>query len=390
MRLLNFHIIGHPDFERLSWIDVGEGSNILAPETTAKAQTLLHVLQAVHPPYDCQRVHPFDTFPLYRSVNSVTRKVIHSKRTAVIAIYSASAHLVEKLAAIDPVYWEVDRVEIGRRRDYSRWMNFVEIPASARLSEIAKILQPLLAALPAGRANEFEALSQTLHTWPGTDRLKGERADWLSAQVRRLQALLPHSQQAQLKRCLQALALNEHFHRAKKLVMGSLPLFLNLPCMGDITLSNHGQLTFLADRLVERTPDKAALLAQIEFINNRWRALGVPVSLLSAQNSIRVKIDETWMAKIHTGSSAIDHATRMLQCVTILHRAVYGTDPIVLVDFMQFCKQGHRCENSIAQLRQLCGRFQCLIAPDENLLALCRQAGRANLVQSDQMRIVPI
>ena len=386
MRLLKFHIIGHPNFEKSSWIDIGEGINILAPATTSQAQAFLHVLQALHPPYDCQRVHPFESFPLYRRVNSVNRKIISAKRTAVIAIYTASAELIAQLAAIDPLYWEVDRIEIGRRRDYTRWMSFVEIPASGRFSEVAKILHPLLAILPAERAKEFEELGEILTAWPGTDRLKGERAEWLRVQINRLQALLPHTQ---LGHCLQTLALEEHFRQAKNLVFANLPLFLNLPC-GESFPSNSGQLSFLADRLAEGIADKAALYDQVEAINAQWKALGVPVFLLPTPQSIQVMTDPTRLSGDSSMYNVTDRTLRMLQCTSILHRAVYGTDPVVLFDFKQFCKRGHRCENPIALLRQLCGRFQCLIVPDEKLLDLCRKTDRAHLVRTDQMRIVRI
>jgi len=390
MRLLKFHIIGHPDFARGSWIDVGEGINILAPARTTQAQTLLQVLQAIHPPYDCQRVHPFASFPLYRSANAVTRKIILAKRTAVIAIYAAPSSLVEKLAAIEPLYWEVDRIEIGRRRDYSRWLNFVEIPASARWSDIAKILQPLLASLSAEEAKKFGVLSHALESLSGKERLKGERVTWFRAQIRQLHPLLSTPLQVELARCLGILALNEHFQRAKDLVFANLPLFLSLPS-ADSPLTIHGQLDFLAQRLVECIPDKTALSAQIEAINCQWREVGAHLTLLPVGESLRVAVDSSRpLQERERAINTREYTTRMLHCAAILHQAIYGRDPILLVDFKRYCEIGHRCENPIAQLRQLCGQFQCLVAPDEHLRDLCSQSERARLLQSDYMHIVTI
>ena len=366
MSLLTFRIIGHPAMPTTDWIDVGQGMNILAPATTTQAQALLHTVQAVNPPYECNDVDPFSDYPLYRSDGKIQRKIIFSKQTAVLALFAASPSMVKAVSAIDPLFYGLDRIELGRRRDYSWWMSFVELPASARWSEVAKHLYPLISSLSSDIAQEFASFIRQTGSWEETDRIKGERAQWLGNQLRRLHPLLCQKQQVQLERCLYLVARSDHFQLAQKQVKSRLPLFLDL-YPGEVHLETAAKITY---------PDALGFFAS---------------HLASVRGNIPgrfAKIKPLTQQRDQTADDRIEQAIASLRYVAELHRNLYHCDPIVLVDCNVLFSSGLEKQDPLEQLRRLCVGFQCLIAPDQTLLDLCRKPGRSRLAQSATLRIL--
>nr|WP_321467724.1 hypothetical protein [uncultured Desulfobulbus sp.] len=398
MHLLQFRIIDHPALAKASWVDVGPGINILAPPTTRQAQALLRSLQALSPAYDCAQVDPFSALPLYRTGGTVTRRIIPAKRTTVIAIYAASPELVVDLAAIDPLYYEIDRIEVGRRRDYSRWMNFVELPASARWGEVAPILVPLLVERCSGPSRgEIAPLLDRIGAWRNTDRIKGEQAQWLLDRLESLQQQVPVSIGESLQPCIDAVALAEHFVAAKARVASRMPLFFHLPFAQDPTdkdvFSSLGQqLAFLAQRLREQMPDPAALSAKLAALNHQWLELGADYHLLRdvKTGQILVTLLPKKQREKRRGEDFISYIKTILQCTQGLHQLVMGCDPIFLLTMRLSRRQSEQCPTPLESLRRICSRFQCLVAPDQDFIELCRKPGRADLARSTRLRIVQL
>ena len=391
MHLLKFRIIGHPAFANASWIEVGEGVNILAPQTIHQAQSLLHSLQAVNPPFDCRQLDPFADFPLYSQTHPYRRKIIPSKKTAAIAIYAATPTLVGLLAAIDPLYIETDRIEVGRRRDYSRWMNLVELPASARWSEIAAVVLPLVSHLSPEAGPWRDSFEETVRSWQGTDRIRGERADWLRIQLQRLRTLLPVPSQDQLDWCRQRIELAAHFLQAKALVATRLPLFYALPPTNQAHPA-HDPLASLAKRLVERYPEKTVLERAIARLNHQWQGCQAGIQLQLGPESGPLVATSNAVDDLKDGSSAMPAPVLgpFMRGVALLHQAVYGCDPIFLLDLhhLQLTRQDQ--SNPFEVLHRICAHFQCLVIPDQILLDLCRDPGRTPLVKSARLRIVAV
>ncbi len=397
MHLLQFRIIGHPALAKTSWVDVGQGVNILAPATTQQAQALLQSLQAISPAYDCRQVDPFAALPLYRTSGTVTRKIILAKRTAVIAIYAASPELVVDLAAIDPLYYQVDRIEVGLRRDYSRWMNFVELPASARWGEVAPILVPLLKRYTEQHSLEIAPLLDRIRAWRDTDRIKGEQALWLLDRLEQLQQQVSPSSRASLQSCIHAIALAEHFIDAKNRVASRMPLFIHLPLAQDPAdnraFSSLGQqLAFLAQRLQEQIPDPEALSVKLAALNHQWQEMGAEYRLQRDLKTGQIAI--TFLPEKRRekreGEDYISHIKTFLYCAQGLHQLVLGCDPIFLLAMRLCRRQDEQCPTPLESLRRICSRFQCLVAPDQAFIELCRKPGRADLARSTRLHIVQL
>ena len=81
--------------------------------------------------------------------NGHTRRINPAKRTIALAVFNATPDLVQELSSIGDWFYETDRIEVGRRFDYSRWINFVELASSTRWSEISSDIEDLLAGRPA-------------------------------------------------------------------------------------------------------------------------------------------------------------------------------------------------------------------------------------------------
>ncbi len=228
MTLLMFRIIGHPAIANDSWIKVGKGLNVLKTFDAEQAKSLFKMLQTINPLHDSQKSDPFADLPLYTSINKETRRIIPVKKTAVIAIFAAPVQLIKKLAAIDPALFETDRIECGRRRDQSLWLNFVELSSSTRWSEIESSLRGLLSSMGPDAVLVVERLQRTMATLQGSDRIKGKLAVELRNQLEAFQQFLPENEQARLDQCLYAVDRSQHFRQAKDVVANNLPIFLTI------------------------------------------------------------------------------------------------------------------------------------------------------------------
>ena len=229
MNLLSFRIIGHPLVPDSLWLEVGKGLHVIQAKQPAQAQVLLRLLQTIHPPYDCLSDSPLTDLPPYTTGQHGFNTIAAAKKTVALAIFAASPELVNELAAIDPLFYETGWIELGRRRDCSRWMHFVELSESARWSEIHGTVMGLLAhaRLKAPQTvNEFE---YALQSWRGTDRIKDQRAHQLKVVLQSLRSMLAADQQSNLDHCLQAVDRAHHFSRAKEMVAARLPMFLSFP-----------------------------------------------------------------------------------------------------------------------------------------------------------------
>ncbi|MGD9949982.1 MAG: hypothetical protein AB7U29_16110 [Desulfobulbus sp.] len=391
MHLLKFRIIDHPTFHNTSWINVGDRINILAPPTIKQAQALLESLQAINPPYDCCQVEPFADFPAYSQTHIYNRKIIPAKKTAAIAIYAAAPALIEALAAIDPLYFETDRIEVGRRRDYSRWMNFVELPASARWNEIAEIVRTLLPHLAPEAGPWRDSFQKMIRSWQDTDRLRGERAHQLSIQLRHLQILLPPQYQDQLDWCCQRVDLATHFLQAKAVVATGLPIFYALPSTNRAHAVSD-PLTFLINRLVERSQEKPILERTIARLNRQWQACQFGICLKMEAESGKPAIVSTKYGELHDEMGAMGEGLlgSFMQGLALLHLVVYGCDPIFFLDLHRLHLARQDRSNPLEQLHQICDHFQCLVVPDQALLDFCHDPGHLTLADSPRLRIVAV
>lgn len=381
MTLLKFRLIGHPAIPDAPWLEVGPGLNVLKTEKEAQGHALLHTLQTINPPYDCRSINPFADFPTHTIGPQFSRKIIPSKKTAALAIFAASPQLVEALAVLDPLFYETGWIELGRRRDYSRWMNFVELSGSARWSEIAAIVNPLLPLVSPEAAPAADDLRAAMGAWRGTDRIKDQHAVQVKAQLHTLRTLLPAEHRARLDPCFQAVDRARHFSQAKEVVAARLPVFLSLPeadtePAGGEAAAGTAPFAFLAARLRELHPDRAGLEGALGQANLQLGRLHPEGHLQFRWASAALLLADTALSEpiSCTERMPVKKIMALMAGLTVLHEAIYGCQPIFLLDCSGFDLNHQERVDLLSELHRFSANRQCLVAPDSGLLALCAAA----------------
>ena len=220
MRLLQFKLRGLGSLPITDWVTLSGTITLLRCTDRQVGRQILKAVQSLNPPYDCHIEQPFSNLPREEILPNGSRRVIApEKRTIVIGIFDTPSFLVKELGEITPPLYETDRVEVGRRLDYSRWINFVEIASSSRWSEVSNDIQKLIHEYPdeSGAENIHELLSEAVPS----DRVKGEMAEQLARWLVLLQDRHPGVEvyPELLEKVLRA----RRFAAARELLNGQLP-----------------------------------------------------------------------------------------------------------------------------------------------------------------------
>jgi len=174
MRLIQAKIRGTGLTLATGWFEIHRQTTAICITDAAARTCFLRGLHAITP----DELHAWpDLFahtPRLVSTKDHLRKIMPHKRTIAMGIFAASPELVKELGLLCPDLYETDRIEIGRRLDSSRWLNFVEISSSTRWGEICQDIQPVLDS-PEASAIRYRFLRTLLPT----DRVKGKIHDEL-------------------------------------------------------------------------------------------------------------------------------------------------------------------------------------------------------------------
>ncbi|MEE4241015.1 MAG: hypothetical protein V2I36_06085 [Desulfopila sp.] len=220
--LSNVRIRGLGNVIESQWFEVGSSLTFFAVPESFNRQGFLEALQTINPPYNIEKIDPFRNYPTITRQGKFQKRVRPHRRTIAYAIFTAQPLLVEELAEITPHLYEADRIEVGRRFNYSRWVNFVEIAGSSRWSEISREVLSLASEnsllFPASRMDQLNILKET-------DRVEDDLREYLNAVL--LQMLQSESQQkkGKLHELRFAVQRQKHFANARKYVKEQLPLF---------------------------------------------------------------------------------------------------------------------------------------------------------------------
>jgi hypothetical protein len=384
MRLLSFRVIGHPAVADSSWLEVGPGLNIVRTQQSGQAEALLRALQSINPPYDLRHKEPFTDFSPYTLGSHHSRRVIPAKKTAALAIFAASPQIIQELAGIDPALYETDRIELGRRRDYSRWMNFVELSASSRWQEIEPLIRALPAHLGPEAADAVATLQSTMAGLQATDRIKGEVATQLRQQLESLQDYLPASSHVEIDRCYQFIDRARHFRQAKEAVAARLPLFLTLSATTGSadaeTAACSELLCQLVDRLRSGQADHAAFADRLNQINLDLHTLHPELKLgFTAQDDqVLLEIMQDGVPQPISSLPPIPRVKALLAGFTALHAALIGCQPIFLLDLQGLELPRQEYVDLLAVLRGWASHRQCIVIPNNTLLAQCTSEAAAS------------
>lgn len=226
MKLLKGRIRGLGATIESQWFDLSPGLNCFHFPDDNTACHFLRAVETLNPIYRCLTVRPFSHFPETIRQGQRTRRVIPAKRTVSIGVFDSTPSLVNELATITPLLYETDRIEVGRRMDYSRWVNFVELSSSTRWSEIAGDMETLRSLVKQHDPHHAAALYALTGQILPSDRVKNELGDNLLDWLKVLPQIVPHEAQQIVATVTEAVLRAEYFHAAKTIVKERLPLFV--------------------------------------------------------------------------------------------------------------------------------------------------------------------
>lgn len=225
MQLIQLKIRGLGDVPETSWIPIKPNVTIARVNDQTAGRHLLHAIQTVNPPYDCLEELPFRNYPAEIITDTGYRKRIQPfRRTIALAVFTSPPALVAELGSItDPLY-ETDRIEVGRRLDYSRWINFVELASSSRWSEVSADVQRLADAASLSVPRQKPVL-HLIGEMKSTDRIKGDPLNLLDDWLTDLRTCSADTDL--IDSVMEKIRRAAFFADARRLVEKRMPLFLS-------------------------------------------------------------------------------------------------------------------------------------------------------------------
>lgn len=236
MKLVKARVRGLGALSESEWFELSPSLNLFqfaGQDGEARGGNFLRLLQSINPTYAVQARRPFASYPHIIKVNGQSRRIHPAKRTIAMGVFSATPELVHELSFIADWFYETDRIEVGRRFDYSQWINFVELASSTRWSEISSTLEDLL--------RQARKISSTMTAPPDemsrlqpADRILGTVQDHLTQWLQQLPSELQQSARQQIAISHTAIMRATHFEAARVLVRRRLPLFVVLGTEGEL------------------------------------------------------------------------------------------------------------------------------------------------------------
>ncbi len=335
MKLIKARIRGPGTLPASRWFDLSPRLNLFQFADSNYGRNFLRILQTINPSYEIRASKPFADFPTITEKNGYTRHINPSKRTVALSVFSATPDLVQELATADDWLYETDRIEVGRRLDYSRWINFVELASSTRWSEISTDIATLRDQAHQLEPEPAVPLADIIENVRPADRVKNELQDNLERWVQNLPSELQKNSRQLIESTLTAIRRADHFQTARDIVRTRLPLFvvIDSSCPAATALDSLMRLvadkaewlgkTSSGDRLtfLDKLNDQ---LGKIPFSDMK---LGIDNSPAGVSLSCEGKADKT-------ATSGSPDLFGQIQAKVILatafSRAVYKTEPILL------------------------------------------------------------
>jgi predicted ATP-dependent endonuclease of OLD family len=222
-------ICGHHIIKNSGWFEFPPNLTIFGGSCGSGKTLLLRGLQSINPHPLQQYDNPFTTFPDFFFSKGHKRKINPREKTAALAIFTCSDDLRTKLAEIDPILIETNKIEVGRRIDWSRWTSFIEIASSTRWSEVSAAFAALNHTITNKSAvTGFKTEAPHISNMVATDRIRGENmhslANWLIA-------IQPHLTAEGIdlsNKTLHSVYRHQRFQAAKQVITAQLPSLLYL------------------------------------------------------------------------------------------------------------------------------------------------------------------
>ncbi len=232
MKLIKIKTRGPGPIIDTGWLDISSGITAFSFENQERRDGFGLAIEAINPLYEIMRRAPFQLVPGTIISGGYQKKISPSKRTMSFAIFTSDADLVKALSSLSPFLFETDRIETGRRLDYSRWFNFVELASSTRWSEISSHFKAV------GSIDAPPETLQLLDDLRGADRIKGRSveilADCLTRNKLRFEKI-----GIDIVELSQKINREPHFHQAFKMVAERMPLTTMIGSQPKLSASYH-------------------------------------------------------------------------------------------------------------------------------------------------------
>jgi len=223
LKLTKIRIRGLGSVIDSSWVKTGSKMTVFCLPASFDRVGFSEALQSINPPCDILKTLPFREYPNITRKGKYQKRVRPDRRTIALAIFTAQPALVHRLAQVTPHLYETDRIEVGRRMNYTRWINFVEIASSTRWSEVVSEFENLLQGLDVTEGDEIFSFVQSLLP---TDRIKDTNiAAPLTLFLDRCRKD-PDMSANKVADLLFKIERHDHFKKAKREVAKILPTFL--------------------------------------------------------------------------------------------------------------------------------------------------------------------
>lgn len=348
MKLIKARLRGLEPSTASQWFDLDPRLNLFTFSEPIHGTNFLRILQTLNPPYEPEVMAPFAHFPTIEEKNGYSRRVTPAKRTIALGVFEAPPTLVGELSQVSDLLYEVDRVEVGRRLDYSRWINFVELASSTRWSEISQNVESLIDSAAKLSPGSEKTLAQLTAGLQPTDRIVDglagtllQRMDKLPQQVRENLNNLMDTVQTGVRRA-------EYFKAAREIVYYRIPLLVVIGCPGSPGETEHPGLAFdstscdnllkLIEKHIDKTRQREAdgkdlFLKRLE---KQLEAVQPPDMKLSLEGTATGKILLKNRGQLCTGTGDPQSLLQQLQAKTCLaiaiSREIYKTEPILMFD----------------------------------------------------------
>lgn len=264
MQLLKARLNGVGSLAQSDWFDLSPGLNLIHISDGRVREAFLRQLAAINPLPAFSCAEAFGDVPATLSERGYPRRLNPSKRTAALAVFAADPSLIVELGKIEAILDGVDRIEVGRRLDGSRWLNFVEIPSACRWREIdadvALLLEVLRQHHPAMRQLGIGITAGIAPSQRIKDNLEKDLAGWLS---RVLAENAPVEIRPLAERVFREVTRISRVAVAKRLVEQRLPIFSELsllPSMTEATgINAPGSWLYWGERIILVDGDQPGL-----------------------------------------------------------------------------------------------------------------------------------
>jgi len=348
------------------WITLDPRLTTIQIQDPDERDGFLRAIEAINPPYDCVGAQPFAHLPKIIKQNGVIKRVSPEKRTIVLSIFEASSNLVHRLAAISSLFFEADKIEVGRRLDHSRWINFVELPASSRWSEVS---DDVVTVLNTYCSDDSAVIKHLVEGLSPSDRVKGQLMKTLSGWLNQLLSATPQKDQL-LHSLLTRVNRASSFEKARTLLDIHLPLFARIAVTESGVNNQCSALFPLLQRYHQQmvsSPAQAdsghlSFMEKVERELCKLDFLEPDIHLRTAQNS--VILSTRYKGRTYEHMSMLQNTVQVQvysALAIVLSRILFGCDPLLIFDITnQETLQDNQLP-AVDQIEEIANHCQCLL-----------------------------